>query len=115
MWRAGLLLLPLGVVELFRNSVPWTGNVLLIQVYCILFGGVTAFAIWNQALRHWPASQVLLFNNLIPLSTTVWAHFWLGELVTATFGLAMALIVAGVVLGQANWQKLLEARTVPPE
>jgi len=64
---------------------------------------VVAFGIWNVALRHWPTSKVYLFNNLIPLSTMTWAHFTLGEAVTTTFWLAMALIVAGVVLGQGNW------------
>jgi drug/metabolite transporter (DMT)-like permease len=111
MWRAGVLLMPFAAWEIATQGLRWRTDVVLIQVYCVLFGGVTAFAIWNNALRRWPASQVLLFNNLIPLSTMTWAHFWLHEPVTPTFGLAMALIVAGVVLGQTNWQKLLEART----
>ena len=72
----------------------------MVQVYCIVAGGVVTFAIWNNALRHWPASQVLLFNNLIPLSTMLWARIWLGEPVTATFWVAMILVVTGVVLGR---------------
>ena len=74
-----------------------------------------AYALWNNALRHWPTSQVFLFNNLIPLSTMTWAHFCLGEPVTRTFWLAMALIVAGVVLGQTKWQKVLGTHWVPAE
>jgi drug/metabolite transporter (DMT)-like permease len=66
-------------------------------------------------LRHWPTSQVLLFNNLIPLSTMCWAHVWLHEPITPTFWLAMLLVVAGVLLGQANWQKLIALRAVPPD
>jgi drug/metabolite transporter (DMT)-like permease len=47
-----------------------------------------------------------LYNNLIPLSTMLWAHFTLGEAVTTTFWVAMALIVAGVLLGQWKcWAK----------
>lgn len=115
MWRAGVLLMPLALVEVFRSGLSWTAPVLLVQGYCVLFGGVTAFAIWNAALRHWPTSQVLLFNNLIPLSTMTWAHFWLHEPITPTFGIAMGLIIAGVVLGQTNWEKFLEPRTLPPE
>jgi drug/metabolite transporter (DMT)-like permease len=56
-----------------------------------------------MALRRWPTSRVYLFNNLIPLSTATWAHFTLGEEVSPTFWLAMAMIVAGVMLGQWNW------------
>ena len=115
MWRAGLLLLPLGLLELRHAELHWRTDLVLIQLYCIIAGGVIAFALWNNALRCWPASRVLLFNNLIPLSTTTWSFYCLGEPVTATFGLAMILIVAGVVLGQTNWQKWLSADTVPPE
>ena len=124
MWRAGvLLMIPAGAEIAARTSGsehfdPHSlarGNLLLIQLYCIVAGGVAAFAIWNNALRRWPASQVYLFNNLIPLSTMSWAHFCLGEPVTHTFWIAMVLIVAGVVLGQTNWQKLLAPTALPPE
>lgn len=103
MWRAGALLLPIGLVEVFARGFhpqPWQFGV---QTYCIILGGVVAFGIWNVALRYWPTSKVYLFNNLIPLSTAAWAHFALGEEVTPTFWLAMGLIVSGVVLGQGNW------------
>ncbi len=115
MWRAGLLLLPLGLLEILRTGLEWRLDVGLVQLYCILAGGVAAFAIWNNALRHWPASQVLLFNNLIPLSTMSWAWACLGEPFTPTFWAAMGLIVAGVILGHANWQALSPARAIPPE
>lgn len=71
-----------------------------VQSYCIVAGGVVAFALWNRALGQWPASRVLLFNNLIPVSTMIWAHFCLDEPVTRTFMLALALIALGVLLGQ---------------
>jgi drug/metabolite transporter (DMT)-like permease len=116
MWRAGVLLLPFGLFEVWRRAgLACRLDLIGIQSYSILAGGVVAFAIWNNALRHWPTSQVLLFNNLIPLSTTTWAHLWLREPLTPTFWLAMLLVIAGVVLGQTNWQKLLAPRAVPPE
>jgi drug/metabolite transporter (DMT)-like permease len=87
----------------------------LSQVYCVFGGGVMAYALWNNALRHWPTSRVFLFNNLIPLSTMTWSHFCLGETVTSTFWVAILWIVSGVVLGQANWQKVLGARWLPAE
>jgi len=115
MWRAGVLLLPLAAVELGKGGLVLRPDLLGVHAYCILAGGVIAFAIWNNALRHWPTSQVLLFNNLIPLSTMLWAHFCLGEAMTPTFWLAMVLVVAGVILGQTDWQKMLEPRVVPPD
>lgn len=116
MWRAGVLLMPLALTELWQaGGLSWRADVAGVQAYCVVCGGVVAFAIWNNALRHWPASQVLLFNNLIPLSTMSWARVWLGEPVTHTFWLAMILIVAGVILGQTNWQKVISFSAMPPE
>lgn len=102
MWRAGVLLLPLAIGELIAQPFKPTPAQAGVQLYCIVAGGVVAFAIWAVALRQWPTSKVYLFNNLIPLSTMTWAHFCLDEPVTPTFWLAMLLIVAGVVLGQGK-------------
>ena len=100
MWRAGALLLPLALAEISRTGLVWRTDVVLVQAYCILAGGVVTFGIWINALRYWPTSQVLLFNNLVPLSTMSWARVWLREPITRTFWVAMGLIVAGVVLGR---------------
>jgi drug/metabolite transporter (DMT)-like permease len=118
MWRAGFCLMPLAFVELALGKTGWQGlalnpNLFLVQAYCIAAGSVLAFALWNNALRHWPTSQVLLFNNLIPLSTMTWAHFWLGESVTHTFWISMALIAAGVCLGQSSLEKERRSEAFP--
>jgi drug/metabolite transporter (DMT)-like permease len=108
MWRAGIWLLPLALVEVAKSTVPVSPKLLGVQLYCVLAGGVMAFALWNNALRHWPTSRVLLFNNLIPVSTMTWAYFCLGEAVTPTFWVAMILIATGVILGQtAARQKVM--------
>ena len=44
-----------------------------------------------------------------------WAYFWLKEPITPTFWLAVGLVIAGVLIGQANWERLLAPRAVPPE
>jgi len=115
MWRAGVLLLPLALLEAGARGVPWNAKLALVQLYCIVAGGVMAFALWNNALRHWKTSEVYLFNNLIPLSTMLWAHFCLGEPMTPTIWLAMAFIVAGVLIGQTNWQRVLGRDWLPEE
>jgi drug/metabolite transporter (DMT)-like permease len=106
MWMSGVCLLPFGIAEIFINGLVIDAPHLWVQSLCILFGGVVPYAFWNNALRHWQTSRVLLFNNLIPLTTTVWAHFTLGEPITPTFCAAMILIVAGVMLGQVDWSKM---------
>ncbi len=104
--RAGLLMAPLAMVELAGSPIQWRLDLVLVQSFCILGGGVAAFALWTNALRHWKTSQVYLFNNLIPLSNMAWANACLGEPITGTFWMAMLLIAAGVFAGQATWRRV---------
>ncbi|HWF18070.1 MAG TPA: DMT family transporter, partial [Verrucomicrobiae bacterium] len=52
MWRAGLLLLPLAIVEIAKSGLVWRTDLVLVQGYCIIAGGVIAYVLWNNALRH---------------------------------------------------------------
>jgi len=108
MWMSGILLLPFGLVEIALRGLPVNAASLGVLGFCVVCGGVIPYALWNSALRHWRTSRVMLFNNLIPLSTMTWAYFFLHEAVTPTFWAAMVLIVAGVVLGQSGWSKIPE-------
>jgi drug/metabolite transporter (DMT)-like permease len=114
-WRAGVLLAPVGLWEFCVKPVPWNATLAGVQAFCVLGGGIAAFGLWNHGLRHWNTSKVYLFNNLIPVSTMLWAHFCLGEQITRTFWLAMLLIAAGVLLGQTKWQTILGSRWVPED
>jgi drug/metabolite transporter (DMT)-like permease len=105
MWMAGVWLLPVAVVELALLGFAVNGRQAGVLAFCIVFGGVVPYALWNSALRHWRNSQVMLFSNLLPLSTAVWVYYFLGEPVTHTFWAAMVLVIAGVVLGQGDWIK----------
>lgn len=98
-WRAGLILAPLSLVEISVQAPSLRLTLLLVQLFCVLGGSIVAFALWNSALRYWKTSQVYLFNNLVPLSSMGWAHYCLGERITATFWSAMLLIGAGGVAG----------------
>ncbi len=113
-WRAGVILLPVALIELWTRGAPIKTNLLLIQGYCILASGVVAFILWNKGLRWWPTSRVYLFNNLIPVSTMLSAAIFIGEPISPTFWAAMFCIVGGVLLGQTNWQKLF-SRWLPFE
>jgi drug/metabolite transporter (DMT)-like permease len=107
MWMAGVSLLPFVLFDATRG-IPIDSHHLAVQTFCILLGSVVPYAFWNTALRHWQTSRVLLFNNLIPLTTTVWVHFTLGEPITPTFCTAMALIIGGVILGQLDLAKFFD-------
>jgi len=117
MWRAGCLLLPLALVEAWvAGKIPAADpRVIGMHAYCITLGGVIPFALWNDALGRWPVSRVALFGNLIPASTMGWAWATSGEPVSPTFGLSMALIVAGVVLGQTDLARHFRRGWIPEE
>lgn len=102
MWRAGVWLTPLAGMELWTNPIAWRADLMAVQAYCVLAGGVAAFGLWIHALRHWETSRVLLFNNLIPVTTMLWAGWFLNEKLTVTFLIALALILGGVWLGQTR-------------
>ncbi len=108
MWMSGVWLLPLGLGEIARQGLVLDAPHLGVQALCIFFGGVVPYAVWNSALRHWRTSQVMLFNNFIPITTTLWVYFLFHEPITPTFCAAMALIIAGVLLGQMDWQKIFK-------
>ncbi|MGA9779555.1 MAG: DMT family transporter [Limisphaerales bacterium] len=109
MWMSGVLLLPFGLVEIVTRGLPVNPECLGVLSFCVVFGGVIPYALWNDALRRWRTSRVMLFNNLIPLSTMSWAYFFLREPVTPTFWAAMILIVAGVIIGQTDWPGISRA------
>ena len=106
MWMAGVWLLPVGLIEVALRGFSMNGEQAGVLAFCVVLGGVVPYALWNDALRYWRTSQVMLFNNLIPLSTGVWVFYFLGEPLTHTFWAAMVLIVSGVILGQVDWTRI---------
>ncbi len=100
MWRASALLSPIAVWELFQKPLALKPTLIGLQIYCAIFGGVLAFGIWHSALLRWPPGRVFLFNNIIPLTTMFFAWRFLDETVSGNFLVAMALVIAGVALGQ---------------
>ena len=114
-WRASVYLSPFAIAAVVAGGLVWRWDLVWVQAYCIVGGGVASFTIWMHALRFWPTSQVYLFNNLVPLSTMAWAYFLLGEAIVSSFWLAMLLIVSGVILGQTRWEKIVGRRWLPLE
>ena len=104
-WRAGLLLLPFVIWEVVKNPPVLSSRLIGWQIFSIFAGTIVGLGIWNQVLRHWPVSRALLFNNLIPIFSMLFAWLCLNEALTNTFVPAMALVVAGVVVGLAPWRR----------
>jgi len=108
MWMSGIWLLPFGIFEVATQGLVVDAPHLGVQALCVVFGSVIPYALWNSALRDWRTSRVMLFNNFIPVSTAAWVHFTFGEPITPTFCAAMILIVAGVLVGQMDWSKIIK-------
>ncbi|MDB6130215.1 MAG: antibiotic transporter [Verrucomicrobiales bacterium] len=106
-WRAAILVFPYVMYEIVKRPPLFTTKLVLIQVYCTVASGIVAFALWNNALKYWTTSKVYLFNNLIPLSTMLWAYIFLKEQLTTTFWISMVMIIAGVLLAQLSFKTAL--------
>ena len=104
-WRASLLMLPFVAWEFTRERPHLAPHLIGWQFFSIFAGTIVGLGIWNNALRYWPTSRALLFNNLIPIFTMLWAWSCLNEPMTSTFWFAMALVIIGVVIGLAPWRK----------
>ena len=98
LWRAGALMLPFALGEVALRGLVWRPALVGAQLYCMVGGGVMAYALWNASLRAWEVSRVFLFINLSPAATMGFSWLWLGEPVTSDFWLAMALVACGVAL-----------------
>ena len=63
--------------------------------------GVGAFAsylAWMWMLGHYPATKISAFVFLTPLFALLFGMLWLGEAVTLTLALSLALVAVGIVL-----------------
>jgi drug/metabolite transporter (DMT)-like permease len=95
-----LLLLPL--LLWFTNapqllSAPWP-DVALQVVGQGVVAGVLGLVAYSVAISRLGAARASLSAALVPVLTTLGAACWMGEPITATVLLALALVVPGIVL-----------------
>ena len=98
-------MLPFVAWEFTRELPRLESHLIGWQFFSIFAGTIVGLGILNNALRYWPTSRALLFNNLIPIFTMLWAWFCLKERMTPAFWLAMMLVITGVIIGLAPWRK----------
>ena len=95
-WRTAILLSPFALYDQFNASISWDTNVVIAHVYSTIGPSIIAFMAWSFALKNWPTSKVMLFVNLVPLLTALWAKAILGESVHSNFWVAMVFVATGV-------------------
>lgn len=61
-------------------------------------GAFASYLAWMWMLGHYPATKISAFVFLTPLFALLFGMLWLGESVTLTLTLSLALVAAGIVL-----------------
>ncbi len=60
--------------------------------------GAGGFFLWNSALKKVAVSTVMVVSNLLPLIAAFLAWLFIGERLSATFGLGLAMVASGIYL-----------------
>jgi len=61
-------------------------------------GAFASYLAWMWMLGHYPATKISAFVFLTPLFALLFGMLWLGESVTLTLALSLALVAVGIVL-----------------
>lgn len=90
-----LPLLSIGLGESWRWD--WSGFAAASLLLQTLVGAFASYLAWMWLLVHYPATRISAFVFLTPIFALVIGAAWLGEPVTASLLLALALVAAGIV------------------
>lgn len=80
-------------------SLPTTPNTWAAFAYLVLIGSVVVFYLYLNVLARWTASATSYSFLLIPVTTVIIAALLAGEVITASFVIGGALVLAGVWVG----------------
>ena len=64
----------------------------------MVVGAFASYLAWMWMLGHYPATKISAFVFLTPLFALLFGMLWLGEAVTLTLALSLALVAVGIVL-----------------
>jgi drug/metabolite transporter (DMT)-like permease len=95
---AGIALVPAALVQEGAPHVVWTTPVFWSLAYLIVVLSVGASMLWFWILQHGDASRVSAYFFLTPAFGLLLSAILLGEQLTATDGLALAVIATGLWL-----------------
>ena len=94
-----LLLLGLSLVTSEEWTLPTSANTWAAFAYLVVIGSVLLFYLYLFVLGRWDASVTAYSFLLFPVATVIIASWLAGEVVTASFIVGGALVLAGVWLG----------------
>jgi drug/metabolite transporter (DMT)-like permease len=91
-----LILLSRGMGEPWDGS--WSGFAMGSVAVQTVIGAFASYLAWMWMLGHYPATKISAFVFLTPLFALLFGMLWLGEAVTLTLVLSLALVAVGIVL-----------------
>ena len=81
---------------------PWGGDWSHFAIGSValqtVVGAFASYLAWMWMLGHYPATKISAFVFLTPLFALLFGMLWLGEAVTMTLALSLALVAVGIVL-----------------
>jgi drug/metabolite transporter (DMT)-like permease len=81
---------------------PWGGSWSRFAIGSVVVqtvvGAFASYLAWMWMLGHYPATKISAFVFLTPLFALLFGMLWLGEAVTLTLALSLALVAVGIVL-----------------
>jgi drug/metabolite transporter (DMT)-like permease len=77
---------------------PWSRFAIGSVVVQTVVGAFASYLAWMWMLGHYPATKISAFVFLTPLFALLFGMLWLGEAVTLTLVLSLALVAVGIVL-----------------
>jgi drug/metabolite transporter (DMT)-like permease len=91
-----LVLLSRGMGEPWDGS--WSGFAMGSVAVQTVIGAFASYLAWMWMLGHYPATKISAFVFLTPLFALLFGMLWLGEAVTLTLAMSLALVAVGIVL-----------------
>ena len=79
-------------------DVSWSRFAIGSVVVQTVVGAFASYLAWMWMLGHYPATKISAFVFLTPLFALLFGMLWLGEAVTLTLALSLALVAVGIVL-----------------
>jgi drug/metabolite transporter (DMT)-like permease len=106
MLLATVVLLPLARAIDGPLTAPWDGRFTALMLYAAIPGTAVAYWATAAASRALPAVTTSLGLLATPLVSTIVATLWLGEPLTPSLVIAIALILGGIAIGAVDTSPL---------
>jgi drug/metabolite transporter (DMT)-like permease len=99
---ATVLLMPIALTLEPRPQVDWSPSFILLLLYLGIAGTAVAYWAVATASRLLPAVTTSLGLLATPVVSTITAMLWLGEPLTVSLVVAIALVLGGVAIGATD-------------